>query len=152
MSWCGGMGASGAGSMPAPPLLRRRKAAVPGPLAPDMTGAMADVDWRYAAFFCRRLRLAGMGGDGVAGSTKSEPEKVIAELLGSMDCVRPAMRSWRRPEDGADWGPEGEGRADAAEEVGCLGSGSGAQVSIGRWSDGSTSRPSCVMILPVASW
>jgi hypothetical protein len=72
------------------------------------------------------------------------------DVLGSMDWGRPAMRRGRRPEEGMGWGPEGEGRAEVVA-VGCLGSGSGAQVSMGRWSEGSTSRPSCVMILPVAS-
>ena len=125
----------------------------PGPFAPDITGTTPPPapDCRYAAFFCNLFRPADVDGT-TAGSTWSvmPPEKVIAEevVAGSILCGRPAMRSGRRPDDGTGCGPDGEGRAD---EEGCFGSGSGAQVSMGRWSEGSTSRPSWVMILPVAS-
>ena len=75
-------------------------------------------------------------------------------LLGSVGCARgaAAIRRGRRPEGGMGWAPAGEARVETeADELGFFGSGSGAHVSMGRWSEGSTSRPSCVMIFPFTS-
>ena len=123
---------------------------IPEPLAPDMTGSAPDMTGPVAtdarcAFFCKRLRPVETGGEGVAGSGESGPPEYLPPLAGSIDCGRFARRMAR------DCGREDCGGGGREFAEGFLGSGSGAHDSTGRWSEGSTSRPSCVIIFPVDS-
>lgn len=110
------------------------------PLAPLIITGMAELRW--TAFFCNRLR------PDVGGGREGSDE--MYEAGGRDETGRSRMRRALRPEGGGGCGPEGVGR-EVVLEVGFLGSGSGAHDSIGRWSEGSTSRPSCVMIMPLIS-
>lgn len=102
--------------------------------------------------FCKRLRpeldAGGGGGDGSASGAI-----YVGGADAAMDCL-PARRRGRRPEGGMGCEPMGDGRVREDSGAGgsafFLGSGSGAHVSMGRWSDGSTSRPSSMTILPAA--
>jgi hypothetical protein len=97
-------------------------------------------------FFCSLFRPVLFGGLGVESRCGSALMYCggVAMLAGLPGPLAPLLPV----EGGMGWAPAGLGRPDGGVASDFLGSGSGAQDSMGRWSDGSTSFPSWEMILP----